>query len=307
MVNIKKIKQILLFSAVILFLSSCVDNDSVVTGEAPKVDAQLAFSLVEKCSAVIPRNSGSGGATECVNFLTNEIEKMSLPVELDKWEGRTPDGVIEFCNVISEIPGKSSDFIIVGSHYDTKKLATVPDFAGANDSGSSSGLLLAMMRSIKQHASRPPLSLKFVFFDGEECLISYTENDGLYGSRHLCKKWKEEGKLAQCRGVIVLDMVGDRDLGITIPSGADKGFRTKLLKIASIQDKKQFFSIYSRDIIDDHTPFQREKIPTIDIIDFNFGECNRYWHTKADSMDKISPESLATVGNATLELLWNIR
>ena len=302
-----KIKNIVLLSTVIQFLVSCTDNDAVITGKAPRVDAQMAFSLVEKCSAFVPRNSGSDGAAECVKFLTDEIEQMSLPVELDKWRDRTPEGMVEFCNVISEIPGKSSNFIIIGSHYDTKKLATVPTFAGANDSGSSSGLLLAMMRAIKQHSSRPPLSLKFVFFDGEECLINYTENDGLYGSRHLCKKWKDEGKLAQCRGVIVLDMVGDRDLDITIPSGADNGFRIKLLKIASIQGKKQFFSIYSGDIIDDHTPFQREKIPTIDIIDFNFGECNRYWHTKADSMDKISPESLETVGNAALELLWNIR
>ena len=60
-------------------------------------------------------------------------------------------------------------------------------------------------------------------------------------------------------------------------------------------------------IIDDHTPFQKQGIPTLDIIDFEFGESNRYWHTKADTMDKISSKSLKTVGNVTLELLWNVK
>jgi len=207
---------------------------------------------------------------------------------------------------MTEIPGRSSDFILIGSRYDTKKLMSVPDFEGANDSASSTGLLLTVIKAVKAHSIKSPLTLKFAFFDGEECFISYTDNDGLYGSRYLCEKWKKDNKLKNCKAVIILDMVGDKELNITIPSGASPDLVSKLKKIAEKQNKKGFFAEHNGDIIDDHTPFQKVGIPTIDIIDFEFGESNRYWHTKADTFDKISQESLETVGNVTLELLWNV-
>lgn len=296
--------SVLLF---ILLLASCGENDELTNETIPKVDADFAYSLVKEISEIKPRHSGSVGAEKCVELISREIRKLSLTVKVDKWKEITPEGNIEFRNIMAEIPGKSSDFILIGSHYDTKKLMTVPDFEGANDSASSTGLLIAIIKAIQEHNSKTPLSLKFAFFDGEECFISYSDTDGLYGSRRLCEKWKRDNTLKKCKAVIILDMIGDKDLSITIPSGADSKLVKKLKKIAVKQNKKQFFTEYSHDIIDDHTPFQKEGIPTLDIIDFEFGESNRYWHTKADTFDKISKESLETVGNITLELLWNVK
>jgi glutaminyl-peptide cyclotransferase len=291
----------------IFLFSSCDNSDELSTEPIPKIDAKYAFSLVKELSAIKPRYSGSGeGTRKAVELISREIRNSSLSVELDKWQEPTSEGIIEFWNVMTEIPGKSSDFILIGSHYDTKKMLSIPDFEGANDSASSTGLLLAMIKAIKNHPARTPLTLKFAFFDGEECFISYTETDGLFGSRHLAEKWKRDGSLKKCKAVIILDMVGDKDLNITIPSGADPEIVKKLKQIAEKQNKIQYLSEYGNDIIDDHTPFQREGIPTLDIIDFEFGEGNMYWHTKADSMDKISKESLETVGDLTLELLWNV-
>jgi glutaminyl-peptide cyclotransferase len=243
---------------------------------------------------------------DALSLFPARFAESSLPVELIKWKEPTSEGNIEFCNVMTEIPGKSTDFILIGSHFDAKKLMSVPDFEGANDSASSTGLLLAVIKAIKEHSEKTPLTLKFAFFDGEECFISYTETDGLFGSRYLCEKMKSEDILKKCKAVIILDMIGDKDLNITIPTGADPELVRTFKKIAEKQKKSQFISDYGNDIVDDHTPFQREGIPTLDIIDFEFGEGNMYWHTKADSMDKISRESLETVGNLTLELLWNV-
>jgi glutaminyl-peptide cyclotransferase len=305
-----KIIKIIIYAGFSAFslcgFSACSEKGELSRGTMPVVDADFAYSMVEKCSAIAPRGNGSAGTQRCIDFLSSELHKLSLPVIVDKWRDTTPEDSVEFTNVMTEIPGSSSDFILIGSHYDTKKLFSVPDFAGANDGGSSTGLLLAMIKSIVEHKRKTPLTLKFIFFDGEECFFKYSGTDGLFGSRHLAEKWKSDGTIAKCRAVIILDMIGDKDLNIAIPSGADSYLTETLIKIAKKQNHSEFFSKYDGDIIDDHTPFQREGIPTIDIIDFEFGKGNRYWHTKADTMDKISRDSLKITGDAALELLWNI-
>ena len=58
-------------------------------------------------------------------------------------------------------------------------------------------------------------------------------------------------------------------------------------------------------MLDDHAPFVSEKIPSIDLIDFEYGPRNKWWHTTEDSLDKISPESLKVVGQTILKLLEN--
>jgi glutaminyl-peptide cyclotransferase len=295
------------FALFSLITVSCSQKGELSKVEMPKIDANFAYSMVEKCSAIAPRGNGSAGTQKCIDLISCELRKLSLPVSVDKWTDLTPEDSVEFANIMTEVPGSSSDFILIGSHYDTKKLISVPDFKGANDGGSSTGLLIAMIKSIVEHKKKTPLTLKFIFFDGEECFFNYTEKDGLFGSRHLAEKWKADGTIKKCRAVIVLDMIGDKNLNITIPSGADSYLTETLLKITEKQKSAEYFSKYSGDIIDDHTPFQKQNIPTIDIIDFEFGKGNRYWHTRADTMDKISKDSLKITGDAALELLWNIR
>ncbi len=296
-----------IFAILIVSITACSKKRTLSTAPMPQIDAKYAYQMVEKCVAIAPRGNGTEGTQKCVDFISSEIRKLSLPVTVDKWTDITPEGHIEFVNVITEIIGESSDFVLIGSHYDTKKLISVPDFAGANDGGSSNGVLLAMIKAITESKERPPLTLKFVFFDGEECFFNYTETDGLFGSRHLAEKWSADGTLKKCKAVIILDMIGDKDLNVTIPSGADSYLTETLLEITKKQGTSQFFGKHSGDIIDDHTPFQKLEIPTIDIIDFEFGKANRYWHTSADTMDKISIKSLEIVGNAAIELLWNVR
>ena len=191
-------------------------------------------------------------------------------------------------------------------HYDGKRLASVPNFEGANDGASGVGLQLAIMAAIKKYKTKPPATIKFVFFDGEECIMTYSDTDGLYGSRHLAKKMNKSGDLKKCLAVVILDMVGDIDLSISIPAGTDKILGKQLEKIAATQGHADKFLWYEQDMMDDHTPFQKLGIPSIDIIDFEFGPNNRYWHTEADNVANTSSKSLEIVGNATLQLLWDI-
>ena len=297
--------SLLAISLSLIFLSSCTPPRRSLT-KAPKVDSNLAFSLLKQGALIKPRHSGSVGATQTVTFITRFIKQLEVNCRVDSWKDDTPNGKIDFANVVADIPGESNKFIIVGCHYDTKKLASVPDFEGANDGASGVGLLLAMISAISKFPSKSPYSLKFLFFDGEECILEYTSKDGLYGSRYYANKLKSSGEIEDCVAVIILDMVGDKYLDITIPSGTDKELARKLFDITKRQKTQQYFSQYSIDIIDDHTPFQRMGIPVIDIIDFNFGKSNRYWHTSADTVDKTSEESLKIVGDAALQLIWDI-
>ena len=289
----------------LLIFCSCTPADHS-SQPAPTIDAEKAFLLLKQGAAIRPRHSGSPGATATVDFIAENIKKLSLSVELDKWHKNTPVGKIGFCNVIADIPGKKEEFILVGCHYDGKKLASLPNFEGANDGASGVALQLEIMAAIKKYKTPPPATIRFVFFDGEECIIEYSDTDGLYGSRHLAEKMKRNGDLQKCLAVVILDMVGDIDLGITIPAGTDKILGQQLEKIAAAQKHADKFSWHERDITDDHTPFQRLGIPAIDIIDFEFGPNNRYWHTEADTVAKTSRESLEIVGNAVLQLLWDI-
>lgn len=281
-------------------------NPDFVAENAPKVDAKLAYDLAVRNVAIGPRSSGSVGALRSAKWIKEEIDNLGYQGEIREFRARTPEGMVTFRNVLAEMSGKNDRFVLIGCHYDTKKLVATPNFEGANDGASGVGLLLAMMRAIREYDSPPPLSLKFAFFDGEECFSSYSDTDGLYGSRHLAEAWKKEGTLDKCAAVIILDMVGDKDLTITIPAGANKTLRNKILKIALNQNNSAHFAKYESDMLDDHTPFQTKGVPTIDLIDFEFGPSNFYWHTQADSIDKICPESLGVVGDAALTLIWSI-
>jgi len=81
-------------------------------------------------------------------------------------------------------------------------------------------------------------------------------------------------------------------------------------KAAEAEGVRSQFGILKTAILDDHVPFLERKIPAIDLIDFQFGSApglNDYWHTDADTMDKLSAESLETVGRVVLRMLEELR
>jgi glutaminyl-peptide cyclotransferase len=298
----------ILFSSIfILLLASCQKKEKSLDISAPGIDPDYAFSLLKKGAAIKPRHSGTIGAKRTVEFITGVLQDLDVKNSTNIWNENTPEGKINFTNIIAEVPGKdNSKFIIIGCHYDGKKLMSVPQFEGANDGASGVAALLAMIKAIKDAKATPPLSLKFLFFDGEECIIRYTEHDGLYGSRHYAQRLEDNKKLADCAAVIILDMIGDKDLNITLPAGSDIQLTSKILKIARLKKYSSYFSQDKNDVLDDHSPFQKKGVPAIDIIDFHYGKGNRFWHTEADTVDKTSPESLKITSDTVLSLIWNI-
>jgi glutaminyl-peptide cyclotransferase len=233
-----------------------------------------------------------------------------IAASLDEFEEETPAGKIVFRNVIGSLPGRDTNdrpvvsWIVLAAHYDTKS-GIAQDFEGANDSGSGVGMLLELARVIKNSADLPA-NFVFAFLDGEECVNHYDENDGLHGSRHLAGQLVKDGRSRKARAVIILDMVGDRDLNITIPRNSVFSLVSALFGAAEAEGTRAQFSLSSGPILDDHEPFISAGMPAIDIIDFEYGSrpgWNDYWHTPQDTLDKLSVSSLETVGRTTLRFL----
>ena len=128
----------------------------------------------------------------------------------------------------------------------------------------------------------------------------------VHGSRRLAKEWSENGGLKRCRAMILLDMIGDKDLTITIPKGCTKNLIDRALRLAQENGLGSKFRVFESDMIDDHVPFLEKGVPAIDLIDFNYGPGNAFWHTTQDSLDKISAQSIKAVADFALGLYWNI-
>jgi len=290
------------FWVLFFFAVSCSRQPS----KAPSVDSALAYSLVKALVGFGPRPSGSENNFRQIDFIAETASKFGASVKVQKFAALTPCGEMQFANVIAEVKGQRPEFLIVGSHFDTKKLEDAPDFIGANDGASSTGLLLAMIKAIVDSGEMPPYSLRLVFFDGEECIVQYGQNDGLFGSRHYLESLKKNGSFKKCKAVIVLDMIGDEHLNLTLSRDTHPLLAKALFKSAERMGAEKYFNWGNACILDDHSPFQEAGTPAIDVIDFEYGQGNMYWHTKADTLDKLSPASLKVVGDSVLDMIWQI-
>jgi len=273
-----------------------------------KVNGETAYANAAEFVAIGPRPSGSEGARQAAAWIAGQCRALGYDTTVAEWQEPTTAGERTFRNVRATLPGRrNAPILLIASHYDTKLLPAYPAFVGANDSGSSTAALLEVMRVLGQVRPWAGLTLQFLFFDGEECVTAYGPRDGLHGSRHLAREIESTRAVGRYRAMILLDMIGDRDLRITIPPDTDPELARRLLRLAERQgvaDRVSFF--LQGNLTDDHTPFQSLGIPSIDLIDFDYGPGNGWWHTDRDTMDRLSPQSLATAGNLCLGLILDL-
>jgi Zn-dependent M28 family amino/carboxypeptidase len=226
-----------------------------------------------------------------------ELKKAGARVRLQAFTAETPDGPIRMVNVIAELPGRRPEAILVGGHYDTKFFPNFT-FVGANDGGSSGGLLLELTRAL---ARRPrAFTYWIVFFDGEEARREWSATDGIYGSRHLAASLQRDGRAGQLKAVVVVDMIGDRRLGIRREATSTPWLTDLLWRSARRLGHRAHFLEETLAVEDDHAPFLRAGIPSALLIDFDY---EPYWHTPEDTLDKVSPRSLQVVGDVLLDAL----
>jgi hypothetical protein len=234
----------------------------------------------------------------------------------DAWEQIVPDAggdarrTVRMENIVGIIPGKRPEAIAIGCHYDHKILSG-KTFVGANDGCSGVALTLELARQLTRRAQEkgpPELSLYFVFFDGEEAFISWHESydgvpDNCYGSRRMAAKRGDLEKGYPIETLLLLDMVGDRDLTLAFEVNSHGDLRAMFVKASMDLFGRDLFG-KEEEIKDDHIPFKEAGMTrVVDLIDLKFGPGNSFWHTDADTVDKCAPESLAKVGSLLLATL----
>jgi Zn-dependent M28 family amino/carboxypeptidase len=238
-----------------------------------------------------PRPPGSEAIMKARAYIEEQLKSSGWTVSEQAFTDQTPRGEMKFVNLIARFGRSPKPVFLLCSHYDTK-IFDAFSFVGANDGGSSTGLLLEMARVLSME---PGLAekIQLVFFDGEEAVENFSQTDGTYGSRHFAQDLVQSRAASSFRGGILFDMVGDSSLGITLPPNSPPKITAGIFASSDALNMRSYFTYFDQDITDDHSPLNAVGIPVIDLIDFNYPP----WHTAEDTMDKLSARSLQIVGS----------
>jgi peptidase M28-like protein len=276
-------------------------------GSPPGFDGARALRDVERLVAIGPRPPGSTALARTRIYIETELRGAGWRVREHPFTAHTPRGPLTMTNVIAEWPGRGTEIVAVGGHYDNKVLERFK-FVGANDGGSSTALLIELGRVLAPRLrAAPPASTRWlVFFDGEEAQVEWSATDSLYGSRALVAALRASGELPRLRALIVGDMIGDRDLAIRRDTQSTPWLSGLVWAVARRVGLERYFPDEPQTVQDDHAPFLDAGVAAALLIDLDYGGPpgrNAYWHTAEDTLDKLSAESLRVVGTVILEAL----
>lgn len=274
------------------------------TAAANAFDGERAMMYARDIVAFGPRPVGTDALEQTRGYIEAELASFGLTVERDEFVGDTPVGDIAMANLIAYVPAvegaPDGPVIIFSGHYDTLKRDAF-DFVGANDAGSSTAILLELGRVLAENP--PPLPMWLVFFDGEEALVSWSASDSRYGSRHMVERMQAAGELDQIGAMILFDMIGDADLRFPKDGNSTGWVNDLVWDVAAQIGHSNVFAGGTQFMEDDHTPFVDAGVNAIDLIDYDFGPGNRYWHAPFDTYDKLGAGGFQAVGETALSVL----
>lgn len=270
-------------------------------------DGARALEHVRFQVSLGPRPPGSEASDRLREYIRAQLPGWSL--EEQAFAAFTPRGPIPMVNLLARWPpGPIPEGVLLGAHADTKVFAEF-EFVGANDGGSGVACLLELGRLIP--AMELPMPVTLAFLDGEEAQVAWGRGDGLYGSRHLASSWHARDCLKRIQAVLILDIVGDRELLVTRDLYSTEWLQDLVWQVASEQGLEDVFDGPLEHIQDDHLPFLVGKVPSLVLIGFGHDARGEYfppyWHTPEDTLDKVSALSLERVGRVVQAALPRLR
>jgi hypothetical protein len=261
-------------------------------------DGAKAYDQVAKIVSFGPRPPGSEGIHHVQDYIRGQLQSFGCTVDEDDFHASTPAGSIAMKNIIAKTPGTGQGIILLLTHYDS--LGSVPNFVGAEDSASSTGVMLEMARLLC--GQKQANAVWIAFLDGEEAIIDWDkDNDHTYGSRELSASLAVSGDLKRVKAAILADMIGQYGLEIPRESNSTRWLVDLIWKTAARLGYQDIFVARQAGYSDDHEPFLARGVPTVDLIDYDGYQQPKYWHTAEDTLDKVSPRSIAIVGHVILE------
>lgn len=285
-------------------VTGCGGSDG---GEPPtpadgRFDAQHAFRDLRAQVRIGPRPAGSAGSRREVRLIVRRLREAGVREVRVQHPHR---------NVIGRIPGAVPGTVVVGAHHDTKD---IPGFVGANDGASGVAVLLELARSLPPRLPGP--SVQLVFFDAEEARGNRPfDLDGARGSSQFVRYARDGGlqgspPLGEIRAMVLFDLVGDCTLGIPREGNSDPGLYRLFADAAQGLAGQSPFVGTAAPILDDHIPFADAGVPSVVLVDFEFGpgpSPGAFWHTRRDNLGHVCAPSLDAVGETALAALPRIR
>ena len=261
-------------------------------------DGSRAYQHVKQLVDIGPHPSGSEAITRAQQYISSQLKSFGCPVEEQSFHATgTPVGDVAMKNIVVKIPSSNPNILLYGSHYDTKRL---PGFVGADDAGSSTGVLLELARLLC--ARKNEATIWLVFFDGEEDFNLNWGDTNTYGSREMAASLALSGDLKRLKAMILVDMVGPFNPVYLRETDSTPWLVDLVWSTAARLGYGRVFVNDGTEITDDHDPFLKRNIPSVDIIDMG-APVMAYWHTPEDTLDKVDPRTLAITGHVLVASL----
>ncbi|HKW34322.1 MAG TPA: M28 family peptidase [Candidatus Acidoferrum sp.] len=300
------------------FMSAPASNPPQGADDAPPpdktggFDGKRAYAMVAKQVGFGPHPSGSPAIAKLQDFLQSELKSSGCTVDTDDFTADTPIGRLPMKNIFAKIPGEKPGIIILGTHYDTARAARdprtggvrpMPNFVGADDGGSSTGLMLELARLLCAKHSR--YAVWIAFLDGEEAMHDWSDTDSRYGSRQMAAKLAMSGDLKKVKAFLLGDIVGGRNAQFLRETSSTPDLIDLFWNTAHKLGYTALFLDTATSAEDDHDAFLKRGVPSLDVIGDFIN--NGYWHTPEDNLDKISAGTLAAVGHVFLESIKELQ
>jgi hypothetical protein len=284
--------------------------DTTPTLQPAAIDGARAYGYLKQICAIGPRPAGSAANTRQRQMVAEHFAKHGATVREQPFTGLDPrsGARVDMANLIGAWHPERLKRVVIGVHYDTRPFPDEdPDperrktpFIGANDGASGVALLMELAHHLKELPTEWGVDL--VLFDGEE-LIYGRDGEFFLGSKEFARVYAESTGTRQdgprYLAGLVLDMIGDKELAID-QEQYSLNFAPRLVQeVWSVARQLKVTAFRNRTglaVSDDHLPLQNAGIPAIDIIDFEYGRGNRYWHTARDLPEQCSGASLEQVG-----------
>ena len=269
--------------------------------DAPRINAARAMQYTKEVTAFGARPIGSADHKKLEDYIVAHLK--GDQVEDDTFIADTLEGKFPVRNIIAKYPGNKDGIIVIAGHYDTVYSLRNTKFVGANDGGSSTGILLEIANQLRGK-KRDGYSVWLLWTDAEEAVRQWSDTDSLYGTKHLAAKWQQDGTIKKVRAFLLADMIGDADLNIERETNSTPWLEDLVYQAATKLGYQSHFYARSLEIEDDHLPFIKLGVPCADIIDLDYGYNNVFHHSVEDTMDKLSPKSLQIAGDVILQTVW---
>ena len=289
------------FALLVVLVTQMLSSCSGTFAGGQSIDGEAALEHVRQLVSWGPHPPGSEAQRKVGDYLVATLRGFDLQTHEHRFDALTPIGRIEMRNIWAEVKGATDSVIVLASHYDSKYFEEI-EFVGANDGGSSTGVLLELARELSEN-NPTPFTLWFVFFDGEEAFRTWTSRDSLYGSREFVSWLRSQGELNRISAFILLDLIGSKNLALRKDQNSTQWLNELIWRKAG---EMGHFDVFAPTgwtaAVDDHTPFAEQGIPVVDLIDLRYP----HWHTSGDTLDKLSSRNMEIVANVVLASLPEI-